>query len=361
MTARPTAVFRFDASREIGAGHAVRSGALAHALAAEGWRTVCATREETVETVPDALESFDDVLRLGTGESGEIDEIAARMARPCEAIILDHYGRDRAFDRACRRLASCVTVIEDRPEAVHDCDILVNPSTDTGAHDSTTLDALVGPQYALLRPGFREARAQGELHRDCGSVLLLCGYTDERNATERLFDSLDGAPGVRSIDVVLGGANTHRECVQRRLRRAAVPAHLHVDPSPIAGLMTRTSLAVTAAGGTCWELACLGVPMVTVVTAQNQIEVDRTLREAGASASAGALDDALGARLRETVAALMADDARRRRMASRGRALVDGQGAKRVARAICARALSPENERRTSRHADVTLKNGNPA
>ena len=344
MTVRPTAVFRFDASTLIGAGHAMRSGALASALTEAGWRTICATTEETIETVPDALEAFDDVLRLRSGAAGEVEEIAAGVGRPCEVVVLDHYERDQTYDRACRRLASCVMVIEDRPEAHHDCDILVNPSVDGGVRppDGGMQDALLGPRHALLRPAFRAARGRAERSREPGSLLLLGGYTDRRNATGQLFDALDGAPGVETIHVVLGAANVHRERVQDRLRRAVSPTHLHVDPPHLADLMGRATLAVTAAGSTCWELACLGVPMVTVVTADNQIAVERTLRDAGASASAGAVDDALDVRLRETVATLLADDAGRRRMASRGRALVDGRGAARVARAIQARVLSLE-------------------
>ena len=344
MTAKPTAVFRFDASPTIGGGHAVRSGALAGALAEAGWRTVCATREETIETVPEALASFDHVLRLGTDQSREVDEIAAGIAQPCQALILDHYGRDRAFGRACRRIASCVAVIEDRPEAGHDCDILVNPCADPAGEPQQDgmQEALLGPRHALLRPAFRAARAQTERSREPGSLLLLGGYADRRNAAGRLFDALDGAPGVEMIHVVLGAANVHREHVQDRLRHAVSPTHLHFDPPHLADLMGRATLAVTAAGSTCWELACLGVPMVTVVTADNQIVVERTLRNAGASASAGAIDDAMDARLREAVARLMAEDAKRRRMALCGRALVDGRGAARVARAIQAHVLSPE-------------------
>ena len=320
----------------------MRSGALAGALAEAGWRTVCATREETIETVPAALASFDDVLRLGTDESREVDEIAGRISGRCEAVVVDHYGRGRGFDEACRRIATCVAVIEDRPEAAHDCDILVDPGMMTEAEVGTACDMLAGPRYVLLRPAFGEARARAALSHEDGSLLLLCGYADRRNLTERLFDALDGAPGVETIHMVLGAANVHRERVQDRLRRAAGPTHLHVDPPHLADLMGRAALAVTAAGGTCWELACLGVPMVTVVTADNQIAVERTLRDAGASASVGAVDDALDVRLREAVATLMADNAGRRRMASRGRSLVDGLGAARVARAIQTRALSPE-------------------
>lgn len=339
---KPTAVFRFDASPAIGAGHAVRSGALACALVQAGWRTICATRTETIETVPGVLDQFDDVIRLDACDVAEIDSITARIGGRCDAVVVDHYGRDQDFHRACRRLASCVAVIEDRPGAVHDCEILVDPSAGTDAAGSTIGNLLAGPRYALLRPAFREARTRSGRRRDHGSVLLLCGYVDERNVTERLFESLDGVPGVRSIDVIIGAANAHRARVRRRLHRTALPAHLHVDPSSMTELMSRASIAVTAAGSTCWELACLGVPMVTVVTAANQFAVDRTLREAGASVGIGALDDGLGTRLRETVAALLADDGGRCRMTSRGRTLVDGRGAMRVAQAIHKRALPPE-------------------
>ena len=315
----------------------MRSSALAAALAGEGWRTVCAIREETIETVPSVLEQFDRTISLVADDTGEIDEIATRVGGRCEAVVIDHYGRDWAFDRACRRIASCVTVIEDRPEALHDCDILVNQSVEP---DASLPGALVGPRYALLRESFRKARARGGTGEDKGRLLLLCGITDERNVTERLFDALDGAPGVQSVDVVLGAANAHRERVQRRLQRAAVPVRLHIDPPSLAGLMSRASLAVTTAGSTCWELACLGVPMVTIVAATNQIPVARTLLQSGASEGAGSIDDDFERQLPEQVAGLLADDAKRRRMAACGRTLVDGRGVQRVARAIGTRARS---------------------
>ena len=341
MEKRPTAVFRFDASPVIGAGHAMRSGALADALARAGWRTICATRKESLDTVPVALGAFDDILRLGTDASCEVDEIADRVSGRCDAVVVDHYGRDRSFSKACRRIASCIAVIEDRPESVHDCDVLVNPGVITAAGASPPCDMLAGPQYALLRPMFAEARIQVGRDRDDGSLLLLCGYADRQNLTERLIEALDGVPGVRTIVVVLGSANPHRERIRRRLHRVSTSSQLQVEPRLLTTLMGRASVAVTAAGSTCWELACLGVPMITVVTADNQIAVERILRDVGASASAGAVDDQLGIRLRETVAALMADHVGRRRMASRGQALVDGRGAPRVAQKIHARTLSP--------------------
>ena len=336
MTKVPTAIFRFDASPTIGGGHAVRSGALAAALAWEGWYTICATRSETIDTTPATIASFNDVIRLTGRESEEIEEIGARVGASCEAVVIDHYGRGRTLDRECRRIAPCVTVIEDRPQVDHDCDVLVNQSI---APDEVTpgaglRDQLIGPRYALLRPTFLEARLRNGGGHEAGHVLLLCGYTDKPNLTERLFDALDGTPGVRSIHVVIGSSNRHRERLRHRLRHAVVPACLHVEPPSMADLMVRASLAVTTAGSTCWELACLGVPMVTVVAAANQAPVARTLRMAGASESAGKVNDSIDETVRAMVVKLISDGDARRRMASHCRDLVDGRGAARVARVI---------------------------
>ena len=322
----------------------MRSGALAMALASEGWRTLCATSDETIKTAPGALEPFEEVIRLAGNVTCEIDEIAAQIGGSCHALVIDHYGRDRTFNRACRRTTPCVVVIEDRPEAVHDCDILVNQSIEpTGLpFDGAPGGRFIGPRYALLRPDFRQARTCGVQNEEVGCLLLLCGFTDARNLTEHLFDVLDGAPGLRTVHVVIGPANTHQKRLRRRLDRAAVQACLHVDASPLAYLMSRASLAVTTAGTTCWELACLGIPMVTVVAAANQAPVARTLQAAGASENAGEVDQEFDVRLRKMVIGLLADSVRRRRMAACGRNLVDGRGAARVARAIAARALSQE-------------------
>ena len=112
----PLAVFRFDASPTIGGGHAIRSGALATALAEEGWRTLCATRYETIATAPRALEAFDEVVRLYEDGVSEIDEIAACTSEArASAVVVDHYGWDWVLHRACRRITPCITVSRGSP------------------------------------------------------------------------------------------------------------------------------------------------------------------------------------------------------------------------------------------------------
>jgi spore coat polysaccharide biosynthesis predicted glycosyltransferase SpsG len=99
----------------------------------------------------------------------------------------------------------------------------------------------------------------------------------------------------------------------------------------VAGLLVAAP-RYDAGGGP--ELAATGIPMVATGLAANQMPNVDAMRAAGALASAGDVHDAaLGPGLVATLAALAADPGRRADMSRRGRALVDGRGAPRVARA----------------------------
>jgi spore coat polysaccharide biosynthesis predicted glycosyltransferase SpsG len=94
--------------------------------------------------------------------------------------------------------------------------------------------------------------------------------------------------------------------------------------------MASADLALTAAGSTCWELACLGVPALVVETADNQRWVAAVLAAAGAVERCGRWGDQDPSELAERVAALLADRVRLTAMGTAGRRLVDGRGADRV-------------------------------
>ncbi|NNG03459.1 MAG: hypothetical protein HKM95_05085, partial [Inquilinus sp.] len=106
------------------------------------------------------------------------------------------------------------------------------------------------------------------------------------------------------------------------------------DLADMAAAMASADLAVSAAGSTLWELAFMGVPTLALVAAEGQ-------RPAAAAYGAAGLGDVIDllaadgeARLGPAIATLLGDAERRRTIAARGRAAVDGQGAARVCQRI---------------------------
>jgi RimJ/RimL family protein N-acetyltransferase len=99
-------------------------------------------------------------------------------------------------------------------------------------------------------------------------------------------------------------------------------------------LMAWADVAVSAAGTTAWELAFMGLPSLLLVTAQNQARSAAGLAAMGVATSAGWHADTGEAELSNALAGLFANPQQRAWMSLAGPALVDGQGAQRVIRAM---------------------------
>jgi spore coat polysaccharide biosynthesis predicted glycosyltransferase SpsG len=138
------------------------------------------------------------------------------------------------------------------------------------------------------------------------------------------------------IDAVLaiGPANPSRD---RLVARAyAVGLEVVVDPPNLVALMAEADMAVAAGGTTCWELACLGVPTLVIIIAENQRAVARAIQNVGAAMVIGDSTEFDRDKVAATIEQLANDRTRRKQMSVAGRSLIDGLGANRVAQAVAA-------------------------
>jgi spore coat polysaccharide biosynthesis predicted glycosyltransferase SpsG len=247
-------------------------------------------------------------------------------------------------------MASAVLVIDDLADRPHDCDLLVDPNperTPTDYGDLTGRDTrlLLGPRYALLRPEFAERRpAEVRPPRPRAERLLITlGGADPKNVSQRVLESLPHLAGaaMRTL-LVIGPANPHRASLAPIARSLGV--EVAVDPPDLAALMLGSDMAITTGSTSFWELACLGVPALIIVCAENQRAIACAAERAGAALVVGDSAHLEPASLAAEITTLAADAARRRRMSEAGRNLVDGNGAARVADAVVQINATPVQE-----------------
>jgi spore coat polysaccharide biosynthesis predicted glycosyltransferase SpsG len=93
--------------------------------------------------------------------------------------------------------------------------------------------------------------------------------------------------------------------------------------------MSWCDVSVNAGGSTCWELLCLGVPMVVMALSSDQSRNPPALMEAGVAVAVGTPPEAAAA-----VLELLDDPARRAAQSHTGTTLVDGAGAARAAASL---------------------------
>jgi len=317
----PRIVFLPDYGPAIGGGHVMRSLTLAHALQARAARCAFAVGEETAR-----------MMRPFTHGEVEIWDADAWPEQPAVAVV-DNYALTADDERALGRRGVKVVVLDDLGRE-HDCDLVVDPGLGRTAADYPGSErVLAGAAYALVRPEFLST----SITRKGGRVLVSLGLTDVGGITAQVVARLATAPGWETADVVLGSGAQSLEYVRE------VAAHdprvtLHVETNAMAELIANADLAIGAGGGSTWERACLGLPTLVLILADNQRAMARRLEAEGAVVAL----DVVGPRFDEAfdreLARLLSDAPLRDRLSTTSRALCDGQGAGRVAEAILALA-----------------------
>lgn len=327
------AVFRVDASWAIGSGHLSRCLTLARSLVRTGFTVAVATRNPTDHTKKAVVREGLELLVV----EGEELIGARRAAEGATLVVVDGYGFGADLHAALREPGRVVAVIDDTASAPVDGDVVLNGNffAESLRYDGVAT-TLLGPTYALVRDEFREAREAREARSGDGTrrVLVSMGGADPACATEAFIDATSElAPS--ELRIVVGGANPRVEAIRAAAARiAGHRVEVLVDVARMSEPMLWCDVAVVAAGSTCLELACLGVPAVVVAVADNQDPVAGEVARRGLMRSVGRFGASSGHDLTREVESLLADGSVRRRMVSDQRATIDGTGAERAAAAL---------------------------
>jgi UDP-2,4-diacetamido-2,4,6-trideoxy-beta-L-altropyranose hydrolase len=338
--ARATAVFRFDAGAAMGGGHAMRCLTLAEAMMRAGWQCRFAVSPETPLAVPKLRAHAAEYRELAGTPADEPAEIGESLdGETCDLLLVDHYGRDAVFERACRAFAARIVAIDDLADRAHDADILIDQNLGRKAADyagriPAGCKVLAGPAYALLRPDFAARRDEvltARHGRDgVNRILVSFGMTDPLGLTLVTLQALRDSGFAGRVDAVIGGmalglAEVHAVA-------AEMGGHMRVlsDVEDMAELMALADLAIGAGGSTSWERCALGLPALVAVVADNQREIAAALAEAGAARTVAIDGGGFRANLLTELQTVGADAALLKRMSAAAAAICDGLGCKRV-------------------------------
>jgi len=252
-------------------------------------------------------------------------------------LVLDGYHFDPEYQHRVRQAGHPFAVIDDTAHLDHYlADILVNQNINAeeiGYSCEPHTRLLLGPRYVLLRAEF--LRYQGwerEIRKTARRVLVCMGGSDPENQTARVIHSLHRA-GMDHLEVtcVAGADNPHARELESLAQRLPLKVRLLRDPPDIPGLMAWADVAVSGAGSTCWELAFMGLPAAVLVLADNQRGIAAGLSAHGTVINLGEAPDATDAHIAEALCSLLGDRELCTRMSRKGRELIDGRGAERVA------------------------------
>jgi spore coat polysaccharide biosynthesis predicted glycosyltransferase SpsG len=320
---------RCDAGRTTGVGHLVRGLSVATAARAAGWEVALAGQVETPWARAEVDRAGLTVLDAGPGT----EVVALARSTGVDALHVDHYGMpsDDTLLRRCTDAGVVLSNVADFAFGARPAHLTVNPNFGAGPASDRLL---AGPRYALVRDDVlraRAARAVRPEHPALHGVVVL-GGTDPFGATGGVVEAaLAAADAPVELDVLTSDA----DALARRFGNgsAEVTLRFRAPTRDLPGLLATSDLAVTAAGTTLLELACIGVPAAALCVTENQRIGYESAVAAGTVLGLGNLDEGTAAWV-EPWRRLLSDGTLRATIAATGLTTVDGQGAARLVRRI---------------------------
>lgn len=339
----PRILFLPDSGQAVGGGHVVRSLTLAKALEAQGAECVFVA----AAPVERLLNAFGET-KGGSISAGEPDDleglvetaVKAASGTQADVMVVDHYRLDARAEARLR--PARVVVIDDLANRPHDCDLLLDPSLGRApeAYDNRVpqqAKRLVGTAFTLVRPEFATRRERALARRQKGEpvrrALISLGLADHEGLTRKVVRGLLDDFGRMEVDVTVGREAESLSYLEG-LCAADGRVRLHVETPDMARLMAEADIGIGAGGSSVWERACLGLPSITIVVADNQRAVALELQARGATLTLDTHVLAFEAMLSAEWYGLSANDAMRTAMSEKSAALCDGKGAGRVAEAV---------------------------
>lgn len=211
-------------------------------------------------------------------------------------LVIDHYALDHTWQKLVAPYAKKILVIDDLGDRKHSANILLDQNYGATAEKYQNLvpencQLLLGPEYALLRPEFAQHRQASLARRQepqLKKLLINLGGVDKDNYAGQLLAEIRLASQANpkayqlEITLVVGATSPWFTSLKKQAKQLSQPTQVLQGVTNMAELMLEHDLALGAAGSTIWERACLGLPSILLVIAENQQATAQQLEKIGA-------------------------------------------------------------------------------
>ncbi|MBN8554597.1 MAG: UDP-2,4-diacetamido-2,4,6-trideoxy-beta-L-altropyranose hydrolase [Deltaproteobacteria bacterium] len=293
-------IFRCDASNEIGWGHFRRCYALAEVAQQSGrYKVYFLTRplpkglDKKLKEIHATVQTLSADATLEQ-DSQYLHSMFDMMSRKNVIVCIDHY------DWTSERLAELkndprviLMAFDDGMKKHYPVDFLINQNLDAEkiAHStSSTCQQLLGPKYVMIRDEIHTLRQHPtERMAENFQFLVTLGGGDVWGHALKVIDAVRQSTVKFETHLIVGSQWPHLEKAKRLIGNHP-RIHLYEDPSFFPQLLARADLALCGAGSTTYELAYLGIPMMTVALVPHQVAIGKAWEDRGIGDHLGMAD-----------------------------------------------------------------------
>lgn len=266
------ALFWIEASTKAGVGHLIRSIALAEELTEQNIECTFVFDEDAY-CIAKTLHSW--CYRSYIINDSSVLSILVEQTdkRQCNFFIADGYGLNVDIVGAISDRVDVTIVFDDGEfRLIEFADIVINTATksfdDKYSKINPNVKICSGERFRILRKDFAEIRPRPVSERK--GIVLNFGGSDPSNITIPLLFAFDQTRAQIPIRVITGAGYSHLTSLKQCLSRLSIAVqHIH-NCQDMASAWSEAKLAVSAAGGSQFELGVCQTPTILLMVADNQ-------------------------------------------------------------------------------------------
>ena len=323
------ALIRCDGGGKFGYGHVKRMVALARALRDhQGIGAIFALNGSEDAATPIRRAGFDVTM---LGQAPHLETLVREYSP--DLLILDgREGPSRAELEGLKRGVAITAVIDDGHERRLAADYAYYPPVPGAlALDWSGSRALprIGWEWAVLglNPNLVRKRAPGSRP----TVLVTMGGSDPHGLTLRMGKALAVLDTAYRIRFIIGTGTKDPGAVARGLVALKKNYETVEGADDLSVEYANADVALCAFGVTAYELAACGIPAIYLGLTSDHVRSASAFADAGMGLNVGLADKVADTDIARFLQWLLNKPAARREMRKQGMALLDGQGASRIA------------------------------
>ena len=344
-------VFRADGNEYVGYGHVMRCLAMADAFVSYGEECIFVLADDKMQGR--IKERGYETFILGSSYQDMEAECGTFCAflstRYVNLLIVDSYQVTDRYFQSLSGFAGRIAYVDDLVDHPFDVDILINYNVYAQESDYQKLYAaagqpvprlLVGTKYAPLRSEYEDVK-RPEIAEKVTNICISTGGTDPIGLAKYLMSYLLQNKDKTLVETgyqfhfLIGNGNPDKEALLSMAKEESA-IHTYCDLPEVKSLFSKCDLILSAAGSTLYEICALGIPCITYALADNQLQGNAAFEESGMMLSLGDVRQVtdIASKSFDMINDLAKDEAKRREISGKMRALVGGKGAKRIAAEI---------------------------
>ena len=312
-------VLRADASRSIGAGHVMRSSAIAEELISRGENVIFVGQISDLPWVKERLTSL--------GFNQIYEKSSEFISKPeSDVLLLDSYNIHIKDPFIAPENWLNIVVIVDKLTPNYGCTIRIHPGLDLDWIGKSKAPILAGPKYIPFRSSLSKNMHISNNKENSLRIAVVAGGSDTYGMVHEIANVLSKIPGQFEVD--LFSTYNSGTTLDSRFQFIEVGQRLDV-------LTKDVDLAITTASTSSLEFLARGLCVGLVCAVDNQRQNYDTLGKLGVAAQLGlrTLDNNWELD-KQKIYSLVTSSELRKNLIARAAGLIDFNGASRIVEVI---------------------------